>query len=407
MINYNFYKLLFYCCLFLNFCVYGQTINTDEISKKVGEFNNAGKYEQTISLLEKIIANPKSTSYDSYQAYYLKHLTYKRLFNYQEAQTNLDLALIQGLKTDQKKQIAAQIKFEKLFIFFDLLNFKEVEKLLNGITQNELELVDSNALAFYYIIQGTMEIRKSRFDEANQYYATAIRLLEITNPQHLPLIYRKKIDLYRKIKRYDLALESFEKGLFYAKKYNVDIYIINMYFDLSHFYQEIGDYKKAVETQEICNKLVAQFDQGSTVGKLNIIENRISQERIEKKKEKSFRYLLVMLFIGSIFTAAFALLIRYLLRLKRKKNVAIADQNDLNGRLVALIGEVENQDVKPQEQDLPPQNLTERQNELVELIKMGKTNKEIALILFISENTVKYHLKNIYQLLNVKSRIEI
>ncbi|QTE23218.1 helix-turn-helix transcriptional regulator [Polaribacter cellanae] len=36
----------------------------------------------------------------------------------------------------------------------------------------------------------------------------------------------------------------------------------------------------------------------------------------------------------------------------------------------------------------------------------NKTNKEIAEALFISVNTVKYHVKNIYDKLNIKSRRE-
>ena len=51
--------------------------------------------------------------------------------------------------------------------------------------------------------------------------------------------------------------------------------------------------------------------------------------------------------------------------------------------------------------------LTERQNEIITLVKQGKTNKEIGQNLFISENTVKYHLKIIYETLNIANRSEL
>ncbi|WP_425583588.1 response regulator transcription factor [Winogradskyella damuponensis] len=54
---------------------------------------------------------------------------------------------------------------------------------------------------------------------------------------------------------------------------------------------------------------------------------------------------------------------------------------------------------------LESHNLTERQLEVIKLVKEGKTNKEIGVELYISENTVKYHLKAIYELLGVKNRI--
>ncbi len=49
--------------------------------------------------------------------------------------------------------------------------------------------------------------------------------------------------------------------------------------------------------------------------------------------------------------------------------------------------------------------LTDRQRKVLELLASGKTNKEIALTLRISENTVEYHLtKRIYPLLSVRNR---
>ena len=49
---------------------------------------------------------------------------------------------------------------------------------------------------------------------------------------------------------------------------------------------------------------------------------------------------------------------------------------------------------------------TEREAELLDLLARGLTNKAIAQSLSLSENTVKYHLKNILQKLNVHNRTE-
>lgn len=51
--------------------------------------------------------------------------------------------------------------------------------------------------------------------------------------------------------------------------------------------------------------------------------------------------------------------------------------------------------------------LTEREAETAELAAKGFTNKEIAQELFVSENTVKLRLKNIFIKLNIKSRSEL
>lgn len=51
--------------------------------------------------------------------------------------------------------------------------------------------------------------------------------------------------------------------------------------------------------------------------------------------------------------------------------------------------------------------LTAREKDLVELIYSGRTNKEIAEQLFLSESTVKTHIYNIFRKMEVKNRVEV
>ena len=50
--------------------------------------------------------------------------------------------------------------------------------------------------------------------------------------------------------------------------------------------------------------------------------------------------------------------------------------------------------------------LTERELEILRVLGEGRSNREIAKLLWLAEQTVKFHLTNIYRKLNVKSRTE-
>ena len=50
--------------------------------------------------------------------------------------------------------------------------------------------------------------------------------------------------------------------------------------------------------------------------------------------------------------------------------------------------------------------LTQREIEVLSALSAGNSYQEIANILFISHETVKKHLKNIYRKLNVKNKIQ-
>ncbi len=52
-------------------------------------------------------------------------------------------------------------------------------------------------------------------------------------------------------------------------------------------------------------------------------------------------------------------------------------------------------------------SLTGREKEILHLLLKGKSNKEISDLVYVSRETVKTHLQNIYRKLGVKSRLEV
>jgi DNA-binding NarL/FixJ family response regulator len=54
----------------------------------------------------------------------------------------------------------------------------------------------------------------------------------------------------------------------------------------------------------------------------------------------------------------------------------------------------------------PLDELTDREREILELVAQGLSNKEIAQRLYLTEKTIKHHMTNILQKLQVRNRVE-
>ena len=55
---------------------------------------------------------------------------------------------------------------------------------------------------------------------------------------------------------------------------------------------------------------------------------------------------------------------------------------------------------------MPTPRLTDREMEVLKLVAQGLNNRDIAKKLYISENTVKNHIRNILEKLHLHSRME-
>lgn len=71
-----------------------------------------------------------------------------------------------------------------------------------------------------------------------------------------------------------------------------------------------------------------------------------------------------------------------------------------------LLGEFNSLAQKKAQQKEPGTALSQREGEILKLVAEGASNREIASTLFISENTVKTHLRNIMGKLHLKNRYQ-
>jgi len=73
---------------------------------------------------------------------------------------------------------------------------------------------------------------------------------------------------------------------------------------------------------------------------------------------------------------------------------------------VYFAADVRSNDPYPYEIPTEDPGLTRRELEILQLVAMGHSNAQLAKMLWVTEQTVKFHLSNIYRKLNVANRTE-
>jgi DNA-binding NarL/FixJ family response regulator len=76
------------------------------------------------------------------------------------------------------------------------------------------------------------------------------------------------------------------------------------------------------------------------------------------------------------------------------------------GKLLTEFATLAKRDGPGPVQQVPPPRLTDREMQVLKLVARGMNNRDIAKELFISENTVKNHVRNILEKLQIHSRME-
>ncbi len=384
---------------------FGQSEKLKKLENQIKTFNDNLQYEKSIAVLNEIITNEQSTHYEKYYAYLLESFTHKRLFNYTKTLHKLDLALAEGLQSDQKEEVKNTIDAEKCFVYFDTQDYPKAEALITQLRKLNFKHLSIPTQSWIIMQDGYIKMLNKDYAKSEQLLNEAAALVKANSPENLPNIYGKKMELFNKMNLFEKRDTAFKEGLLLAKKYNKVKYEMYLYQVMRNIFQENEDYKNAFFTQKKYDSIVKYYNATDANGKLELAEKKLEDEnrQLKDQNEKYIDYILYGVIVSLLLLLFFAVRLYQSNMAKRilveKENTRIHNEIE---RLTQALDEKGNATL-----NLSNYNLTDRQKEIIELIRSGLTNKEIASKLFISENTVKYHLKIIYEILDVEHRSAI
>ena len=384
---------------------FGQSEKLKKLENQIKTFNDNLQYEKSIAVLNEIITNEQSTHYEKYYAYLLESFTHKRLFNYTKTLHKLDLALAEGLQSDQKEEVKNTIDAEKCFVYFDTQDYPKAEALIIQLRKLNFKHLSIPTQSWIIMQDGYIKMLNKDYAKSEQLLNEAAALVKANSPENLPNIYGKKMELYNKMNLFEKRDSAFKEGLQLAKKYNKVKYEMYLYQVMRNIFQENEDYKNAFFTQKKYDSIVKYYNATDANGKLELAEKKLEDEnrQLKEQNEKYIDYILYGVIISLLLLLYFSVRLYQSNKAKRilveKENTRIHNEIE---RLTQALDEKGNASL-----NLSNYNLTDRQKEIIDFIRSGLTNKEIASKLFISENTVKYHLKIIYEILDVEHRSAI
>lgn len=384
---------------------FGQSEKLKKLENQIKTFNDNLQYEKSIAVLNEIITNEQSTHYEKYYAYLLESFTHKRLFNYTKTLHKLDLALAEGLQSDQKEEVKNTIDAEKCFVYFDTQDYPKAEALIIQLRKLNFKHLSIPTQSWIIMQDGYIKMLKKDYVKSEQLLNEAAALVKANSPENLPNIYGKKMELFNKMNLFEKRDTAFKEGLLLAKKYNKVKYEMYLYQVMRNIFQENEDYKNAFFTQKKYDSIVKYYNATDANGKLELAEKKLEDEnrQLKEQNEKYIDYILYGVIVSLLLLLYFAFRLYQSNMAKRilveKENTRIHNEIE---RLTQALDEKGNASL-----NLSNYNLTDRQKEIIDFIRSGLTNKEIATKLFISENTVKYHLKIIYEILDIDHRSAI
>jgi DNA-binding CsgD family transcriptional regulator len=267
---------------------------------------------------------------------------------------------------------------------------------------------------------GHIYLDRNDYKEAEKYFAYSYNIFDSLNIEHgRAEILRSYGQLYFAQGKDDEAIESLSKSLEINEKAGNQNEIIEINNILSKIYIAKGNFDRAIKTMQFVNKLkdsILNIEKQKTIAdmetKYQVKEKNKTIRLLHLEEElhiKKIRNQTVLIILLSIIFGLIVLLLYFKSRQNKlqHKQLRLELQNYILqiDEMQTVINKKDSSD-KFSDDRFKEFELSDREIEVLLLISQGYKNAEIAEKIFVSLNTVKSHIKNIYVKLDVKNRVE-
>ncbi|MCD4683041.1 MAG: LuxR family transcriptional regulator [Bacteroidales bacterium] len=398
----------------------GDTAEIIDIYQNMGiSYRDAGNYEKAIDSYIKALEFCEIRKYIT--GIYDLNLNIAHLFKESD---DLDMAFsycnkaseyINAIENPRKQtsfyQTCGELHYEKA-------NYKKAGEYFRKTLKISRKANFKRGMAAAYSTLALIALKEQNYEKAEKYAYLSINLEnEIDNMRGVisSLITIAETQYYQR--KYDKAIVQLQKAEDLCNKKSIYEQLPNIYYHFYQVYKLAGKQKSALQYCEnyyilkdsltgvkVKEKIADLEIKHQTEKKQQEIELLNEENNTKRLKITARNHLIISLVLLVIVIIGIAYFFRQ--RAKQRLNRMESDIQKYILQIKDLNSIQKNEpEIKSKEFSIKYE-LTERETEILHLISEGMTNPDIGKKIFVSTNTVKYHLKNIYIKLDVKNRVE-
>lgn len=391
---YSFLLLIFFCQLFS--C---QESSIKRLSENIYYYNNNLQYKKSQDTLFYLLENNSLSASDKVEINILLSQTYKRLQDYTSVKYYLSKANVIA-KDNELTALHNQINAQFAFAYFDTQDYKKAADIMRVMHNQKYRDLSADDKAKILMQEGYIHFRNGEFSKSQLYYKKAAALMQKNSDCDLPIIYGKQIQLYFSLNKTDQAIQYYRKGLSKAKQCKILKYEIYLAEVMMNLYKEKKDPRNTMIYTSTFDSLNKFYRPSENLQTLHL--NRDLKAQKTEQDANKFKWLMMICY----FLATTALCIVIYITLKYAVKTRKSNMEYLN-QIESMKQTLMKQQAEKNLESKLKTKLNNKQMMMLEMMKDGKSNKEIGREFNITESTVKYHIKTIYETLNIRTRKDL
>ena len=384
-------------------------LNIDSLEKEIITYNREGKHKVSQKKLSEILLSGDLSEEEKGNVLFLLATTYRSVNDYLMCIDYLDKSNVIAQKLPKENPLRMKIDYEFAFVYFDNKDYEKSSKAMKRIAEQNYLNAYPEDMSYILMQEGYLFLQDNRYDEAEKKYNEAFEIMEKASHCNLPVVLGKMMELYSRKKDIKKVEDVYDQGKKISESCSILKYKVFLAAEMERIFKENDMFDKAYAIGLELDSLRKLEDQGNVISEMHIIDKEYLEKGQQKQEKIEFQEKIGAIIVALILLSFVAYIFLKSKKLKKEKLKMKEEieqiKEDLNS--YSQNSYIDENFVDSESSIINSEKLTDRQKDLLKLMTDGLSNKEIAEKLFITESTVKYHIKNIYSILELKDRKDL